>query len=116
MKTTITRIILAIASVIIVLLLIIPGFIPRYPVKPYRHCVNNLRQIKSAKEMYAIDHSIDTTRNDIVLTSEQLSTNYIKGGYVNLICPESGTYSINPLSKPPTCSFQTQDERHLIKQ
>ncbi len=95
----------------------IRAFAPFSIAQPYMYCVNNLRQIENAKEMYAEEYSLMTNGTivtNVLLHPEQLSTNYIKHSFTNLVCPLGGKYAINRLSEAPTCSFQSQDKRHSI--
>lgn len=111
-------IILAVAAFAIVSgLLLAPSFVSR-PVEPHAICRSNLYQIKMAKQMYAKEHALitnDTLVTDAILVPDQLSTNYIKHGFVRLHCPEGGSYSIGRLSEDPMCSSASQDERHSIE-
>jgi hypothetical protein len=85
---------------------------------PQNLCCNNLRQIQYAKEEFAENHGYISNKvvvTDATFTADDLSTNYIRGGFVALHCPKGGTYSINKLSEDPSCSFASQDERHSFK-
>lgn len=62
-------------------------------------CRNNLRQIDSAKEQFALAnrlHDDDTPGEEI--------GEYLKGGWKAMRCPAGGTYTINSLNKDPTCT------------
>jgi hypothetical protein len=63
-------------------------------------CISNLRIIKAAKNVWAFEHDAGT---DDVPTVDDLLP-YIPGG-VFPSCPSGGTYSINAVGQPPTCTY-----------
>jgi len=63
------------------------------------NCINNLRQINLAKEMWAADNNKKT--GDAVTMSDIMS--YLGGR--PMVCPQGGTYSIGKLGTNPTCSI-----------
>jgi hypothetical protein len=95
----------------------LPALAHVHTIRPYQRCRTILRQIKMAKEMYALEHgaSNGVLQADTILTPDQLSTNYIKHGFSGLVCPLGGQYSINRLSEVPTCSYASQDVRHSLQ-
>lgn len=68
-------------------------------------CINNLRQIDSAKAQWAIENRQD----DTVIPVETDVEPFIKGGTAKVYCPIDPTktfansYSINALGTNPTC-------------
>ncbi|QBG48627.1 hypothetical protein EGM51_14895 [Verrucomicrobia bacterium S94] len=66
-------------------------------------CRNNRRIIESAKEQWAMENGkpvgTPVTEADI--------SEYIPGGFNALVCPNGGTYSINPVGMECTCSVHT---------
>jgi hypothetical protein len=63
-------------------------------------CIANLRIIKAAKNVWAFEHNAGT---DDIPTEKDLLP-YIPGGDFPT-CPSGGTYSINAVGEPPTCSY-----------
>lgn len=61
-------------------------------------CINNLRQIDGAKQIWAITHHKST--NDIP-TMKDLQP-WLKR---QLACPNGGTYTIGRVYDPPSCSL-----------
>lgn len=61
-------------------------------------CINNLRQIESAKEQWAMENNQD---EGAVPTQANLAP-YIRGSFPT--CPASGTYTINGVGTNATCS------------
>ena len=63
-------------------------------------CINNLRAIDAAKTQWALDKEKNATD---VPTVQDL-TPYFKDGLFP-VCPDGGTYTINAVGEPPTCSI-----------
>lgn len=61
-------------------------------------CINNMRQINSGKEQWALEYGKSTedtpTENEVGL--------YIRSGFPR--CPSNGTYSVGDLGELPSCS------------
>jgi len=62
-------------------------------------CVNNLRQIDAAKQQWALVNN----KTDVDVPTVQDLQPYLKGGVLP-VCPGGGTYTINAVGLPPTCS------------
>ena len=62
-------------------------------------CINNLRQIDAAKQQWALENNKPETA---VPTAQDLMP-YLADG-VFPVCPSGGTYTINAVGVPPTCS------------
>ena len=63
-------------------------------------CINNLRQIDAAKQEWALEN--DATAGAIPTALELLP--YLKDS-IFPSCPAGGTYTINAVGVPPTCSI-----------
>ena len=89
-----------IAVMIIALLAVIalPSFISARTKAIASSCVNSLRHIESAKDLYALDHS---NAAPAALTDLVGSNKYIKS---MPICRSGGTYALNGLGVNPNCS------------
>jgi hypothetical protein len=77
----------------------IPNFVKARNVAMSNMCINNLRQIDGAKQMWALEKKKDESQTP---TGEDL-TPYLKRDFNTFICPAGGTYSINPVGQKPTC-------------
>lgn len=78
----------------------IPNFEKARATAQQNACINNLRQIQAAKNEWALEKSKSQTD---VPTWDDLRP-YIQGK-VPLVCPAGGTYSLNAVGDPPTCSI-----------
>ena len=65
-------------------------------------CINNLRQLNSAKEQWALAEN-KPRGHEISSDEESGLWIYIKHGEPS--CPQGGTYTIGPIGQPPTCSI-----------
>ena len=109
-KQRIIDIIAVISIALILLTLLIPAiYAPRTPCR-LNTCINNLRIIECAKELWAREYH--KTNGDDVVTSEV--NKYIKGN-TTPICPNNGTYSYNAIGKDPTCSITNPVMHRLPK-
>ena len=79
----------------------IPNFVKARTTAQINACVNNLRQIDSAKQLWAMEHKKEAADTP---TAQDLDA-YIKTGFSTLKCPAGGTYRINAVGEKPTCSI-----------
>jgi len=63
-------------------------------------CINNLRQIDAAKQQWAL---VNSKTDDAVPVAQDLLP-YLKSNVLP-VCPSGGTYTINAVGSPPTCSI-----------
>jgi hypothetical protein len=105
-----------IAGVIFLLfaVLTIPNFVRDPWTSPANACINNLRQIDSAKNQWALEHNAKS--NDIVTINDirpyiesERNNSFIKlDAKGNLPkCPSGGIYTIGKIGEPPICSIGT---------
>ncbi len=73
---------------------------PAAAVSPLNACINNLRQIDAAKQQWALENS---KTGSAVPTAQDLLP-YLEDGLFP-VCPSGGTYTINAVNVPPTCSI-----------
>jgi len=62
-------------------------------------CINNLKQIDAAKQQWALENN----KTDVSIPTTQDLLPYLRG-QVFPVCPAGGTYTINAVGLPPTCS------------
>jgi hypothetical protein len=77
----------------------IPSFIKARETAQQNACINNLRQLDSAKEQWALAENKMT--GDQPVTNEVLQ--YVKGAEMPT-CPEGGEYTLHPIGRDPECS------------
>ncbi len=77
----------------------VPNFVKARQTSQENACINNLRQIDAAKQEWALEKNKTPTD---VPTWNDLAP-YLRGP-VPLKCPAGGTYTINAVNQPPTCS------------
>jgi len=91
--------VLAILAMVIIIGATLPSFVKARSKSSLNACVNNLRQIDSAKEQWAMAN--DRTSGEDFVVSEV--NEYIKGN-TTPVCPHGGTYVYNPIGVFPECS------------
>jgi len=79
----------------------LPNFVKARQTAQQNLCINNLRMIDGAKQSWGLEKQ--KTAQDIP-TADDLAP-FLRQGFASLRCPQGGTYSINNLGEPPTCSF-----------
>jgi hypothetical protein len=78
----------------------IPNFVKARSTAQMHACINNLRQIDGAKQMWAVELKkveADTPK------AEDLAP-YLR---VQIVCPAGGVYTFNTVGEKPTCSIPT---------
>jgi competence protein ComGC len=83
----------------------IPNFVKARETAQKNMCVNNLRRIEGAKEVWALQNKKDTSSTP---TMQELSP-FLTGNVTKLHCPAGGTYSINKVGVPPSCSIPSHE-------
>jgi hypothetical protein len=93
---------LVVVSVGVLTALVVPKFI-RGETSPKNNCINNLRVIDGAKQMWASEHK--RSEGDVP-TWADLKPYLTRPGYENLVkCPLGGAYTIGAVSNLPSCSI-----------
>ena len=75
---------------------------------PRNDCINNLRQLDSAVQEWALEHK--KVAGDTPKWSEIAGTNGASG-YLRhpIICPQGGIYNLGSVGGRPTCSIKGHD-------
>jgi hypothetical protein len=89
-----------VVGVIVVAAAVTPSFIRARSSRAANPCVNSLRYIDGATQQWAIENH--KTTNDVP-TWEDLAPYFQDGKKPT--CPNSGTYALGGLDKPPRCSY-----------
>ncbi len=99
---TLVEIMIVVAIIGVLAAIAIPSFSKARETTRKNACINNLRQIDSAKEQWALaedkadDHTVtEADEGEIVL--------YIRGGMPE--CPADGDYEVNDIGADPTCTI-----------
>ncbi len=78
----------------------IPNFVKARATAQINHCINNLRQIDSAKQQWALEHQ----KKETDMPTQSDITSYLKNNQWP-VCLAGGSYSINALREAPACSI-----------
>lgn len=95
---TLVEIMIVVAIIGLLAVIAIPNFVRARQTAQQNACYNNMRQIDSAKQQWALE-----TRQAGTPTPSQTDVApYIRGGFPS--CPAGGTYTINDVNTAPSCS------------
>jgi len=97
---TLVEIMIVVAIIGLLAAIAIPNFIKARETSQTNACIENLRQLDSAKQQWAIEEKKTTTDTPVAADLDD----YVKGGYASLECPASGTYTIGDMQTNPTCT------------
>jgi prepilin-type N-terminal cleavage/methylation domain-containing protein len=117
---TLVEIMIVVAIIGLLAAIAIPNFIKARTTAQMNACINNLRQIDSAKHQYALESGGTGTTEP---TDAQITPFLGRGGSGSLesvVCPQqaaprdfAGSYAINSLDSPPSCKIS--DATHVLK-
>jgi prepilin-type N-terminal cleavage/methylation domain-containing protein len=102
---TLVEIMIVVAIIGLLAAIAIPNFVKARTTSQKNACINNLRQIDSAKQQWAIENNQAATATP---TAGNLDT-YLKGGTTSVTCPQDSaktfvtSYTINAVSANPLC-------------
>jgi len=107
---TLVEIMIVVAIIGLLAAIAIPNFIKARETSQKNACIENLRQIDSAKQQWAIEEKKTSTDTPVAADLDD----YIKGGYSTLDCPAGGTYTIGDMSTDPTCDVADHVLREVV--
>ncbi|MBU4375896.1 MAG: prepilin-type N-terminal cleavage/methylation domain-containing protein [Candidatus Omnitrophica bacterium] len=96
---TLVEIMIVVAIIGLLAAIAIPNFVKARETAQANACINNMRQIESAKEQWALEKG--KTTGDVVVDAE--AALYIKGGMPT--CPAAGTYTVGVVGTDVICSL-----------
>jgi prepilin-type N-terminal cleavage/methylation domain-containing protein len=106
---TLVEIMIVVAIIGLLAAIAIPSFVKARATSQQNACINNLRQIDSAKEQWALAEK--QVNGATVITGE--ANDYIKGD-TTPTCPAGGTYTYNIVGTNPACSLSTEANSHAL--
>jgi prepilin-type N-terminal cleavage/methylation domain-containing protein len=96
---TLVEIMIVVAIIGLLAAIAIPNFSKARSTAQRNACINNLRQIDNAKQMWATENK--KTDSDIPAEADVMP--YLGKGKAMPTCPGNGKYSIRAVSENPTC-------------
>src|SRR5271154_2699007 len=112
---TLVEIMIVVAIIGLLAAIAIPNFVKARATSQANACINNLRQIDAAKNVWALENN---KTNGTPVTEADIKP-YIKlDASGNLPkCPAGGTYTIGSVGEPPACSLGTTvSPAHVLPQ
>ena len=113
---TLVEIMIVVAIIGLLAAIAIPSFLKARENSRKSACINNLRQIDSAKEQWSIEYG---GTNGMTITWAWVGE-YIKGGTNKCVCPTdpsdtpATSYTVQPLGTDPTCILEPGTGRHQL--
>ena len=103
---TLVEIMIVVTIIGLLAAIAIPSFLKARTESQKNACINNLRQLDSAKAQWALNENQPATAAPVATDLDD----YIKGGTADCVCPAAGalgtfasSYAINALTTDPTC-------------
>jgi len=99
---TLVEIMIVVAIIGLLAAISVPNFARARTTSQTEACINNLRQIESAKQQWALENNQPLSATPV----QSVLMPFLGHGPVGAwpTCPASGTYAINPVSTTTTCS------------
>ena len=102
---------IGIAALAIVLMpmvaIAVPSFVKARTVSQQNACINNLRQIESAKEQWAMSAAKNNGAPCVIAEVNQ----FVRGGTTPL-CPVGGIYTYNPIGTAAQCTITSPEHKY----
>ncbi|MDR3708374.1 MAG: prepilin-type N-terminal cleavage/methylation domain-containing protein [Capsulimonadaceae bacterium] len=112
---TLVEIMIVVMIIGILLAIAIPTFLTARSSSRAKTCVDNLKQIDTAKQQYVMDKKQSSTYafsgSYSGTTSNELVPNYMQSFPV---CPASGTYTVGAAGVIPTCNYVDTSYPHSL--
>ena len=111
---TLVEIMIVVAILGLLAAIAIPNFVKARATSQCNACINNLRQLDSAANQFALERGRSTGAG-ITLTTDL--TPYIKLNSNNSLpaCPAGGTYACANVGTNPTCTLSTLTPSHRLQ-
>jgi len=108
---TLVEIMIVVAIIGLLAAIAIPNFVKSRTTSQTQACINNLRQIDSAKQQWALETRQVT---NAVPTDSDIAPYLRSSSLTNVVCPSGGvtatfdsSYVLHSVSEPPTCIILT---------
>jgi prepilin-type N-terminal cleavage/methylation domain-containing protein len=101
---TLVEIMIVVAIIGLLAAIAIPNFVRARQQSQTNACINNLRQIDSAKQQWALEQGSSATPGEADIAGFMgRDTAAATFAAANVVCPIAGTYAINALDVAPQC-------------
>jgi prepilin-type N-terminal cleavage/methylation domain-containing protein len=99
---TLVEIMIVVAIIGLLATIAVPNFVKARTLSQSDACISNLRQIDSAKQQWALENDQPPSATPALASVRS----YIGRGSTGVwpTCPATGSYTINAVSTPPSCT------------
>ena len=104
---TLVEIMIVVAIIGLLAAIAMPNLVHSRAISQANACINNLRQIDSAKQQWALENKQAVTASPANSSIQPYLSPGSAGGIFPPICPAHGTYTVGDVGTAPTCSFST---------
>ena len=115
---TLVEIMIVVGIIGLLAAIALPNFIRARSTSQQNACINNLRQISSAVEQWAMENGQSAGSPPPNMSTDLTPYIQLNANSSVPTCPSGGTYTINPISNVPqvTCSLSTlSSSPHLLQ-
>lgn len=105
---TVMEVMIVVLIVGVLVSIAVPQFLRARGRSMQRTCMQNLRKIADAKEVFAQEHK---KADGDTVTMSDLYPDYVRGA-APPSCPAGGTYTVGTVGTEPTCSFVDPNYPH----
>ena len=108
---TLVEIMIVVAIIGLLAAIAVPNFVQARNNARQSVCINNLRQVDSAKEQWALASNASTGATVVAANIDP----YLKNSFASTICPAgSGAYTISVISTDPACPNVVAQPGHVL--
>lgn len=108
---TLVEIMIVVTIIVVIFAIAFPNYIKSGRISAKNVCINNLKQIDSAVEQWALENNIRPGLIPDAAQEEEIYA-YIQGD--RPICPSKGTYTFGEVGSKPQVRCSREDEGHKL--
>lgn len=108
---TLVEVMIVVLVISILTSIAVPSFLRPRETSRRNGCIDNLKQIDSAKEQWAMDNR---AASGAVVNMSDIAGVYMKTPVTGPVCGGGGSYTLNPVGTDPVCSLSSAPDLHVL--